>query len=93
VNKEIYANKCKQTKMANSTIKTQEKIIGSLIEMNQPISITALADKTNSSIYSVKATIQFLQKLGVVQTITSSGKTTFVIFVNKKEGENGIVTN
>lgn len=80
-------------KKANPTIKTQEKVLNTLRIIASPMSLSRLAKEGNVSIYQVKASITFLQKLGIVRTLISNGNTTLVFLDNyefkKGEKQNG----
>ncbi|MFA5723671.1 MAG: hypothetical protein WC979_05415 [Candidatus Pacearchaeota archaeon] len=73
-------------KNSNPTIKTQEEIIKAVFENENPLSLTAISKKTNKSLSQVKATIIFLENLGIVKTLVSSGNTTLVIKIGETNG-------
>lgn len=72
-------------KNSNPTQQTQKEIMKCIQESKTPVTLTAIAKKTGKNLYQVKATIQFLEKLGFLTTIVSSGNTTLII---KKEVKN-----
>lgn len=71
---------------ANPTAKTQEEILQVIKKSDIPMSLTAIAERTNKSFYQVKATVRVLENFDIVKTMSSSGNTTFV-FLTKKEGD------
>jgi len=64
---------------SNPTTKTQRIILKAIQETDELQSLTAIAQKTNKSIYSVKAVVEFFEKTGLLKTYRSSGGTTFVL--------------
>lgn len=71
-------------KKANPTVKTQEEIIEILEKKNVPMSVSTLAKEAGKTIYQAKASIEFLEKMGIIEKVVSSGNTTLVIM---KAGE------
>lgn len=69
-----------KTKMrkGNPTAKTQQEIYETIRKSKTPMSLTAIAVKTNKTIYQVKSVVDFLEQLNVIKRIVSSGGTTFV---------------
>jgi predicted transcriptional regulator len=84
---QLNANKRKMKTRTNYTMKSQEKVLNKLKEIDSPVSLTKLSEEAGVSIYVVKESINFLSKLGIVTKITSTGKTTFVTF-NKLGNKN-----
>lgn len=70
---------------ANPTIETQNRIIEVIENSNKPISLTAISKLSKKGFNEVKASVNFLTRLGVLDLIISSGNATFVIL--KKESE------
>jgi phage FluMu protein gp41 len=70
---------------ANPTIETQNRIIEVIENSNKPISLTAISKLSKKGFNEVKASVNFLTRLGVLDLIISSGNSTFVIL--KKESE------
>ena len=72
---------------ANPTAKTQKKIL-KVIEDNQtPLTLSSIAKKTRASIYRVKASVEFLETLGVLKTIVSDSGITFVQIKERDKNE------
>ena len=67
-------------RQANPTTKTQKQIVKVLRANDKDtlLTLSSIALMTSKSIYQVKASIQFLKELGVVETVISRGGTTFV---------------
>lgn len=70
---------------ANPTIETLNRIIEVIENSNKPISLTAISKLSKKGFNEVKASVNFLTRLGVLDLIISSGNSTFVIL--KKESE------
>lgn len=70
----------KRTKKSNPTQKTQDKILEVLRKTpeTEMQTITSLAEKTNLSTNQVRASVEWLESLGIIQLIVSSGGTTLV---------------
>jgi len=64
---------------ANPTIETQNRIIEVIKNSNNPISLTAISKLSKKGFNEVKASVNFLTRLGVLELIISSGNSTFVI--------------
>lgn len=64
---------------ANPTIETQNRIIAVIENSNKPISLTAISKISKKGFNEVKASVNFLTRLGVLDLIISSGNSTFVI--------------
>lgn len=73
----------------NPTKRTQELILKTIQDSDKPLSLSSVAEKTNKSIQQVKSSIEFFENLGIIQTISSEGGTTFV-FRKGLSQENGI---
>jgi predicted ArsR family transcriptional regulator len=65
-------------RQANPTRKTQEKILKVLKDTPETQTITSLAEKTSLNTNQVRASIEFLEKLGILRTIVSSKGTTLI---------------
>lgn len=72
---------------ANPTARIQEDILQVIQKTKTPMSINAISSQSKKSSYQVKATIEFLKKFGIIETIVSSGRTTLV-HLNKNEVQN-----
>lgn len=77
---------------ANPTQKTQQEILDVIQKSKLPMSVTAIASETGKGIYAVQETIKFLQRVGVVNTIITSGKST-IVFLNKLGEQKNAKTN
>lgn len=63
--------------MSNPTMKTQEKVLD-IIKKSEHISINEIANQSGLNFYQVKASINYLKRLGVVSLIVSSNNMTLV---------------
>jgi predicted ArsR family transcriptional regulator len=64
----------------NPTRKTQERILKVVQESSSPLSLTGIAKKLTLDLNQVKGSIEFFEKLGILQTIKSQGGTTLVLY-------------
>lgn len=78
-----------QKNKANPTMETQEAVLKEIENSNRPLTLTDLVNKTKSSIYAVKSSIEFFNKLGIIRVMASEGGITLI----EKIGEtNGLTT-
>lgn len=73
---------------ANPTTKTQEKVLATIEGSTNPMSITDIANKSGTSLYATKRSVNFFEKLGFLKVIKSNGGTTLVISIKKTGDSN-----
>jgi len=72
--------------MVNPTIKTQEKILEIVKNTFSPMSFSSIARESKKGFGEVKMSIEFFQKLGIVELIVSNEKITLVKYIGKSNG-------
>ena len=70
---------------ANPTKRLMNEIYEVIKKAEMPMSTTAIAKQSGKGLYATKQSIEFLEKFGIVKTITSSGNQTMVFLVNGGE--------
>lgn len=70
---------------SNPTIKTQKEILSVIERSPTPMSITAIAFSAKKNLNAVKETVDFLEKLGLLTKIITSGNTTVIFPIKKSE--------
>lgn len=71
---------------ANPTISTQEKILEVIRNEENPISLTEISKRSNTSFYQTKFSIEFLSSLGIVKLIHTSNNQTYVVLNKQGDG-------
>lgn len=77
---------------ANPTQKTQQEIFRVIQKSEAPMTLTAIAESSRKGLYAVQETIKFLEHVGLIKTLVTSGNTT-IVMLNKNPINNATTTN
>jgi predicted transcriptional regulator len=79
-------------KQISSNLRTTEKILKFLKQEKNLVSINHISEKLNINWYSVRASVEFLEKLNALETFPSNTDSV-LIRIKKNECKNATATN